>query len=95
MIKGLKNHYLCYMEHKSGYFELTWVLVKDKATGYYSAYFAEIPEAIAQGKTQKEAKENLLQIIPFALHDRKEDELSKYKDNAEYKTKSIQIQLRA
>jgi predicted RNase H-like HicB family nuclease len=55
------------------------VLVKDEATGYYTAYFAEIPEAVAQGKTQKEAKENLLQIVPFALRGRREDELSRYK----------------
>jgi len=59
------------MKHTPDCFEFTWVLVKDKATGYYSAYFAEIPEAIAQGKTQKEAKKSLLQIIPFALHDRR------------------------
>jgi predicted RNase H-like HicB family nuclease len=59
------------MRHKADYIEFTWVLIKDDATGEYSAYFAEIPEAIAQGKTQKEAKKNLLQIIPFALQDRK------------------------
>ena len=83
------------MKHKPDYFELTWILIKDKATSYYSAYFAEIPEAVAQGKTQKEAKEHMLQIIPFALQDRKEDTLRKYGNTTDYKTQSIQIQIRA
>jgi len=80
------------MKQKQEYLEFTWILIKDEATGYYSACFAEIPEAIAQGKTQKEAKKNLLQIIPFVLHDRKEDALRLYdKGNTIYKDTSVYI----
>lgn len=83
------------MKQKPGYLELTWILIRDKATGDYTACFAEIPEAIAQGRTQKEAKNNLLQIIPFALHDRKEDAMKLYEGNADFKAKSVYIPIRA
>ena len=35
---------------------LTAILVKDKKSGGFSAFFAQFPEAVAQGHDEKEAK---------------------------------------
>lgn len=63
-------------------FELTAVLVKDATTGDYSAFFAEIPGAIAQGADQKEAVNNLVDLIHLVLEDRKEDSLNEIQKNS-------------
>lgn len=52
-------------------FELTILLVPDKKTGHYSAFFAQFPEAIATGKDQKEAQLNLFDLFRAMLEDKK------------------------
>jgi len=39
---------------------ITFILEKDKETGYFSAQIKEFPQAISQGKTKKEAIDNVI-----------------------------------
>ena len=58
---------------------LTAVFEKAKEGGYV-CWFEEIPEAISQGETRKEAKENLLDALKLVLeyrHEQSENELRK------------------
>ena len=44
--------------------KLTGVLIGDEETGY-TAYFIQIPNVIAEGDTQEEAKQNLMDLLSF------------------------------
>ncbi len=39
---------------------ITFILEKDKETGYYTSQIKEFPQAISQGKTKKEAIDNVI-----------------------------------
>ncbi len=54
-------------------FQLVATVIEDDETGYFSASCAEFPEAFAQGKTHDEAVKNLIDLIPFVLKDREEN----------------------
>lgn len=62
--------------------KLYWSLVyqTDVKTGEVTAFYLQCPEATAQGRTKEEAKALLLEILPFALEDRKEEFLKYHKD---------------
>ena len=48
-------------------FYLSLVLQQDEKTGDFTAFYAQFPEAAAQGRTQEEAKLLLDQIFPYLL----------------------------
>ena len=52
--------------------EFTVRLEKDPDSGYYSVQCVEIPEAISQGETEKEALENIKEAIALVIEDKKE-----------------------
>ncbi|MHB8261978.1 MAG: type II toxin-antitoxin system HicB family antitoxin [Bacteroidia bacterium] len=39
---------------------ITFIFEKDKKTGYYTSQIKEFPQAISQGKTKKEATDNVM-----------------------------------
>ena len=39
---------------------ITFILEKDKETGYYTSQIKEFPQAISQGRTKKEAMDNVI-----------------------------------
>lgn len=59
-------------------FYLTMVFVEDEKTGEVAAFFAQFPEASAQGKDENEAKQLLYKIFPIMPED-KGDEFIKIK----------------
>lgn len=61
---------------------LTAVFEKARESGYV-CWFEEIPEAISQGETRKEAKKNLLDALKLILeyrHEQSENELRKLRN---------------
>ncbi len=56
---------------------LTGIIIDNEGTGY-TAYFAEFPEAIADGSTIIEAKDNLVEAFKIVLETRK---LENYQEN--------------
>ena len=50
---------------------LTGILIQDKGAKGYTAYFAEFPEAIADGNTIEEAQANLLEAFKVVLETRR------------------------
>lgn len=73
-------------------FELTIILVPDKKSGHFSAFFAQFPEAIASGKNEHEAQLNLFDIFKVMLEDKKQDILnnSHFEDD-QYISKSANL----
>jgi predicted RNase H-like HicB family nuclease len=71
--------------------ELTTVLVEDKKTGHYSAFFAQFPEAIAYGRNEDEAEINLYDIFAVMLRDKKNEVLRKVEGEEGYKSKQINL----
>lgn len=63
-------------------FYLTLVCQEDAQTGDFTVFFAQFPEASAQGRTREEAELLLEQIFPYVLAD-KRDEFIKYHQNSE------------
>lgn len=75
-------------------FELTIILVPDKKSGHYSAFFAQFPEAIASGKTEQEAQLNLFDIFRVMLEDKKQEILkSSHLEDDQYISKSANLTL--
>lgn len=72
---------------------ITALIKQDKETGFYVAYCAEFPEAMSQGKTEKEAIDLLMELIPHVLHDRKEDAVMALGKNTEYKERELNFAL--
>ena len=52
--------------------EFTVRLEKDPDSGHYSVQCVELPEAISQGETEKEALENIKEAIALVIEDKKE-----------------------
>ena len=44
-------------------------LLRDEDSGYYAVRCVELPEAISQGKTEKEALANIKEAIELALEE--------------------------
>lgn len=74
-------------------FELTMVIVPDKKTGRYSAFFAQFPEAIAVGDDEKDAQNRLMNIFIVMMDDRKRDTLGQHIKDAEYISKPASLLL--
>ena len=53
--------------------ELMPIVVQDKRTGYYVAYFEQFPRASASAMTPSEAKAELIEIFTVMLRERKDD----------------------
>lgn len=46
---------------------ITGILIQDPEDQGFTAYFAEFPEVIAEGNTEKEAKSNLIHALKVML----------------------------
>ncbi len=57
---------------------LTGILIEDEKDRGYTAYFAEFPEAIADGANEEEAKQNLFEAFKIMLETRR---LESYSDD--------------
>ncbi len=53
-------------------------LRKDQESGYYAARCVELPEAISQGKTEKEALANVREAIELILEELREPLKDRY-----------------
>lgn len=49
------------------------ILIGDKNSGGFSAFFAQFPEAMAQGSNQDEAMKNLVEIFTVMLLDKSQE----------------------
>lgn len=56
----------------SKHLKLTGVIIESKQGGY-TGYFAEVPEAIAEGETKDEVKENLIEALSCILDYRRSE----------------------
>jgi len=52
---------------------ITGVLIQDPASKAYTAYFAEMPDVIAEGRNEEEATKNLFEAFQSVLDFRKEE----------------------
>lgn len=59
------------MAAKKVTFNLTGILIKDETDRGYTAYFAEFPEAIADGSTIDDAHTNLIDAFKVMLETRR------------------------
>ena len=57
---------------------LTGILIKDSKDKGFTAYFAEFPEAIADGNSLEDAQQNLFEAFKIMLESRK---LESYNDD--------------
>ena len=62
---------------------LTPVFIKDKETGYFTAFYVEFPNAVSQGRDKKEAFVFLNEIFTLMMNETKEDFLKKYNEIGE------------
>lgn len=53
-------------------FYLTVVYIKDNETGDITAFYAQFPDATAQGRTKKEATNLLNEIFPIMMEEKQE-----------------------
>lgn len=58
---------------KRNVISITGVMIQDKNTAGYTAYFAEFPEVIAQGGNADEVKSNLFDALQSVLSFRREE----------------------
>lgn len=61
------------MNKKRNSFSLTAVIIQDQQHRGFTAYFAEFPEIIADGATESEAKENLMEALHVLLLVKKDE----------------------
>ena len=55
-------------------FQLTGIFVKDPNDNGFTAFFAQLPNIIAEGDTEEEATNNLIQTVQTVFeHQRKSD----------------------
>lgn len=71
--------------------ELTAILIPDKKTGEYSAFFAQFPGAIAQGGDEKEAMNNLVILLQHVMEDQKNESLETVDGHYDFKTQSFKL----
>ncbi len=67
------------VKHEFDFF-LTTVCLEDETTGDVTAFFAQFPEASAQGKDENEAKQLLYEIFPVMLEDKGEEFIKTFKN---------------
>ncbi len=71
--------------------ELTTILVPDEKTGFFSAFFAQFPEAIAQGENEDDAQVNLLRIFSVMLRDKKEEVIKQIEPKLNYTERTLNL----
>jgi predicted RNase H-like HicB family nuclease len=59
-------------------------IIRQTDDGWYAARCAQIPEAVTQGRTLDEVKENLLDAIELTLQMRKQQSLDELRLQPEY-----------
>jgi predicted RNase H-like HicB family nuclease len=69
---------------------LTGIFVQDKLDNGFTAFFAEFPEAVAEGDDQKEAEQNLFNSLITILDVKKEQQ--QFVGNG-YTTKSFDLEI--
>ncbi len=62
-------------------FQLTGVFVQDPGTKRFTAFFAQLPNIIAEGDTEEEATENLIHTVQTVFEHQKNIELQKNTGN--------------
>ena len=72
---------------------LTGVFMKNKESGGYSSFIAEIPEVVAQGKSEKEAEENLFEAFQLIMDYKKEKLFGGNEHSKGVTTKNIKLQI--
>lgn len=72
-------------------FELTLVVVPDKKTGRYTAFFAQFPEAIAVGENENQAQDRLFEVFTVMMLDRKNEVMKRHISGADYISKPANL----
>lgn len=54
-------------------FYLTTIYLEDSESGNITAFFAQFPDAVAQGRTKEEAKDLLIEIFPVMMEDKQQE----------------------
>lgn len=73
-------------------FYLTIIFVQDDDSGDFTAFFAQFPEAVAQGRTKDEAATLLTQIFPVMMEEKHEEFVQEiYKNPGQHMTYEKQI----
>ena len=78
---------------KTEQLEFTIIMVPDKKTGQFTAFFAQFPQAIAVGETETEAQINLIEIVRLMLADKKNEIVNSLIENFEYTEKRLNAEL--
>jgi predicted RNase H-like HicB family nuclease len=75
--------------------ELTGILVRDENDHGYTAFFAELPEAVAEGDTELEAQQNLFEALKSILAVKKSESFHDLSDqhNPNYIEKSFELEI--
>lgn len=72
---------------------ITSILIQDPEDGGYTAYFAEFPEIIAEGRDEDEATRNLIEAFSIMLEAKKQDMQQERHFNSKSKIKSFEFEL--
>ena len=62
-------------------FYLSIIYLEDSESGDITAFFAQFPDAVAQGRTKEEAKNLLTEIFPVMMEDKQEEFLKEIYNN--------------
>jgi predicted RNase H-like HicB family nuclease len=73
--------------------QLNGIFIKDPDTGHYTTFFAEIPNVIAEGKTEKEALKNLISLMKIAAMDKVSEFQHNMPKPENYESKAIKFHL--
>lgn len=73
---------------------LTGILIQDTEGGGFTAFFAEFPEAVAEGETELEVQKNLFAALSNVLEVKKDD-FPDQVDGHKFITKSFNLELSA
>ena len=64
---------------------LTGIMIEDKQVGGYTAYFAELPDVVAEGETKEGAESNLFEALSIVMDARRELADQNKNENSESK----------
>lgn len=89
------NSFLRNCTMNSNELQLNGIFIKDSETGGFTVFFAELPEIVAEGKTEKQALKNLISVMKAAMSEK----ISEFKQNLpsqeSFKSKPIKFQFSA
>jgi len=72
-------------------FDITYVLVEDEKVGGFTCYFAQLPNIVAEGDTEEEAKENLRALVKAVFNHQKSSVASNLVKGHHVKTESVEV----